>query len=551
MLAVLCVSLLIVNVDNTILNVALPSIARSMGASSGELQWIVDAYAIVFAGLLLVIGSLGDRFGRKWTFLVGLGVFAVGSALAAFSGTPDRLIAARAFMGMGAAAIMPSTLSILISVFSEPGERARAIGIWSGTAGLGVAVGPVAGGWLLARYWWGSVFLVNVPIALIGAVAAAWKVPNSRNPHSHRPDPIGGFLSIVGMGLLLWAIIEAPTRTWTSGLVLGALAGAIAVLTGFILWERGSDHPMLRLRLFESRRFSIAMLGMAFVLFALMGGLFTLTQYLQFSLGYSPLAAGLRVAPIAGVLLVSAPLSMAVVKKLGTRWVVVIGMILISIGLLLESSVTVHGRYLDVLPAFLAIGIGVGMAMAPCTDSVMGAVPPDEAGVGAATNGAALQTGGALGVAVLGSLLNGRYRGDLAPRLAALHVPRAVSNVVTGSLGGALQVAGRVGGQTGALLTSTARRAFVSGMDLAVLTGGLVVASAALLVLVLLPNRPLTRPADQLAPPPASPATDCPASPAPSRPGSRPSPVAAQISSGIISMAPQGHSVTQMPQPLQ
>ena len=314
MLAVLCVSLLIVSLDNTILNVALPVIVRTLHASSSSLQWIVDAYAIVFAGLLLVAGSLGDRLGRKWVFMAGLFVFATGSALSAFSGTPDRLIAARAFMGIGGAAIMPSTLSILTNTFTEPHERARAIGIWSGTTGLGVAIGPVAGGWLLAHFWWGSVFLLNVPIAVVGLLCSAPIVPNSKSPDAKRPDPLGAGLSIVGMGLLLWGIIEAPQRSWSSPLIIGAIVAAVAVLAVFAIWERHSSHPMLQVSFFSSRRFSAAMGAMGLVMFALMGGLFLLTQYLQFSLGCTAFQTGLRIAPIAGVLLVIAPLSSAIVR---------------------------------------------------------------------------------------------------------------------------------------------------------------------------------------------------------------------------------------------
>ena len=488
-LAVLCVSLLIVSLDNTILNVALPTIVRSMHASSSELQWIVDAYAVVFAGLLLVAGSLGDRLGRKWVFMVGLLVFAAGSAVSAFSSTPDHLIAARAFMGIGAAAIMPSTLSILTNVFTENESRARAIGFWSGTTGLGVAVGPVAGGWLLAHYWWGSVFLINVPIALVGFLAAAWLVPNSKNPVSKRPDPVGAALSILGLGLLLWGIIEAPSRTWSSPFVLGAIGASVIVVAGFIGWERRSTHPMLELSFFEARQFSVAMGAMGLVIFALMGGLFVLTQYLQFSLGYSPLQTGLRVAPIAAVLLVVAPLSTVLVRWAGRKPVVCTGMGLIALGLGLLSQVTVRGTYTDVLPAFLCMGIGTGLAFAPCTESVMGSLPLDQAGVGSATNSAALQIGGALGVGVLGSLLDTRYQNQLAPALAHYRIPESISSLITGSLGGALAVAQHVGGHLGTELSAFARYSFVSGMDLAVTVGAIVVGGAALVVLVLLPNR--------------------------------------------------------------
>jgi EmrB/QacA subfamily drug resistance transporter len=486
---VLCVSLLIVSLDNTILNVALPVIVRTLHASSSSLQWIVDSYAIVFAGLLLVAGSLGDRLGRKWVFMTGLAIFSAGSAVSAFSGTADRLIAARAFMGIGGAAIMPSTLSILTSTFTEARERARAIGIWSGTTGLGVAVGPVAGGWLLAHFWWGSVFLVNVPIALIGLFAAVWLVPNSKNPNTKRSDPIGAGLSIVGMGLLLWGIIEAPNRSWTSPLILGAIAAALAVLTLFIVWERHSSHPMLEVSFFKSRRFSAAVGAMGLVMFALMGGLFLLTQYLQFSLGYTAFETGLRIAPIAAVLLVVAPLSSVVDRLVGTKPVVFAGMAIVALGFGLLTRVTVHDTYMDVLPAFLLIGLGTGLAFAPSTESVMGSLPVDQAGVGAATNGAALQTGGALGVGVLGSLLNTRYQNQLAPVLAHYKMPASILHLITSSLGGALAVSQKIGGVLGPELANFARRSFVSGLDLAVSVGAAVVGTAGLVVLVVLPNR--------------------------------------------------------------
>ena len=488
-LAVLCVSLLLVSLDNTILNVALPVIVRTLHATSSSLQWIVDSYAIVFAGLLLVAGSLGDRLGRKWVFMTGLVLFSAGSAVSAFSGNADRLIAARAFMGIGGACIMPSTLSILTSTFTEARERARAIGIWSGTTGLGVAIGPVAGGWLLAHFWWGSVFLVNVPIAVVGLLAAIWVVPNSKNPNTKRPDPIGACLSIVGMGLLLWGIIEAPDRSWTSPLILGAIAAAVVVLAAFLTWERHSSHPMLEVSFFKSRRFSAAMGAMGLVMFALMGGLFLLTQYLQFSLGYSAFATGLRIAPIAAVLLVVAPFSSLVDHWVGTKPVVFAGMALVALGFGLLTRVTVHDTYIDVLPAFLLIGLGTGLAFAPCTESVMGSLPVDQAGVGAATNGATLQTGGALGVGVLGSLLNTRYQNRLAPVLAHYKMPSSILHLITGSLGGALAVGHQIGGVLGAELTNFARQSFVSGLDLAVTVGAVVVGTAGLVVLFVLPNR--------------------------------------------------------------
>ena len=488
-LGVLCVSLLLISIDNTVLNVALPSIVREMGADSSQLQWIVDAYAVVFAGLLLSMGSLGDRIGRKKVFVFGLATFALGSAGSAWSGSPDRLVATRAIMGIGAAAIMPSTLSILTNVFTRENERARSIGIWSATAGLGVAIGPMFGGWLLVHFWWGSVFLVNVPIAAAGLVASIWLVPDSRDPVARPPDVPGALLSTVGLALLLWGIIEAPSRSWTSPFVIGALAAAAVVVTAFVLWERHTDHPMLPLRFFGMRRFSAAISSLAMVLFALLGMFFLVTQYLQFALGYDPLQTGLRVGPIALVLLVVAPLSVVLARRFGTKPVVAGGMLCIAVALGLLSRTTTATTYPDLVPAFLLLGIGAGLAMAPSTESVMGSLPLAQAGVGSATSDTALQVGGALGVGVLGTLLNLRYQSLLTPLLAHHAIPTEVSGLILGSLGGALAVAGHVGGPTGAALAAGSRHAFISGMDLGLLVASLVVGVAGVVVLMVLPNR--------------------------------------------------------------
>ena len=488
-LAVLSVTLLLISLDTTILNVALPSIVRGLGASSSQLQWIVDAYAVVFAGLLLSVGALGDRVGRKWIFLVGLLVFAGGSALAAESASPDRLMLARAVMGVGAADLMPCTLSILTNVFTEEKDRVRAIGIWSGTTGLGVALGPILGGFLLAHFWWGSVFFVNVPVALLGLVAAIWLVPNSRNPRPRRPDPVGTALSIFGLGLLLWGIIEAPGRGWTSAAIMAALLAAGVVITSFVIWEQHVDHPMLPLRFFTNRRYSAAIAALALVLFALVGMFFLMTQYLQFALGYSPLEAGLRIAPVAVVLLAVAPLSMVLARRIGSKAVVSSGMILIAIGLGILSTTTVHGTYRDCVIPFILLGIGVALALAPCTESVMGSLPIEEAGVGSATNDVSMQVGAALGVGVLGTALNLRYQHLMAQLVSSSRVPANVQKVIEGSLGGALGVAQRAPTKLGDLLAAAARQAFISGMDLALIISAVAVGVAALVVLVLLPNR--------------------------------------------------------------
>ena len=488
-LSVLCVTLLLISLDNTILNVALPSVVRSLHATSSQLQWIVDAYAVVFAGLLLTLGALGDRVGRKWVFMGGLVVFGGGSALAAWSATPDRLTAARAVMGVGAAALMPCTLSILTNVFTSERDRARAIGLWSGTAGLGVAIGPILGGFLLVHYWWGSVFLINVPIAVAGLVAAAFLVPNSKNPLARRADPVGAALSMAGLGLLLWGIIEAPNRTWTSPPILAALIGSAIIIASFVVWERHVDHPMLPMQFFRNRRYSAAIASLALVLFALLGLFFLVTQYLQFCLGFSPLKTGLGIGPIALVLLVVAPSSVLLARRFGTKPVVACGLAFIAVGLGLLSRTTVHSTYGDCLPWFALIGVGVGLTLAPSTESVMGSLPREDAGVGSATSDTSMQIGGALGVGVLGTALNIRYQNFMTPLLAHQSIPASIDRLILGSLGGALAVADHLPGNSGDALAEAARRGFVSGMDLGLIVAAVVVGIAGLVVLAALPNR--------------------------------------------------------------
>ncbi|MGO9148973.1 MAG: DHA2 family efflux MFS transporter permease subunit [Acidimicrobiales bacterium] len=489
-LAVVCVSALIINVDNTILNVALPTLVRQLHASSSELQWIVDSYAMVFAGLLLVGGSLADRFGRKRFFLFGLTVFAGASTGAGFSGSVSLLIAWRAVMGIGAALTIPASLSIINDVFRDPTERAHAIGAWAGTIGLGIAIGPIAGGLLLARFWWGSVFLVNVPIAAAGFVAALMVVPDSKNPVAEQPDHAGGLLSIAGLGLLLWAIIEAPTEGWASGEVIGVGMASFAVLGTFVAWEARSRHPMLRLELFSDRRFSIAAAGESFGTFGLLGALFVQTQFLQFDLGYSPLQAGLRILPIAVVLVVSAPLSPVLARFVGMKFTVAAGLAAIAGGMWQVSAASsASTTYGAVVPGMLLIGLGAGLLLPTATNSVVGSVPQGDSGIGSASNAVALQVGGALGVAVFGSVLSTRYQDRMTSALAGRHVPTAAMQTILGSLGGALAVADRAGGATGALLERAARAAFMSGNKVALAVGGIVALAGALLVLAGLPSR--------------------------------------------------------------
>jgi len=496
-LAIVCLAALIINVDNTILNVALPTLVRDLHATSSQLQWIVDSYAVVFAGLLLVGGTLADRFGRKRFFLIGLSVFALGSIGAALSSSVTTLIAFRALMGAGAALTIPTSLAIINDIFRDPGQRARAIGVWGGTIGLGIAIGPIAGGLLLSRFWWGSIFLVNVPIACVGFLGAALVVPDSKNSHVQRPDPVGATLSIAGLGLLLWAIIEGPTRGWTSGTVVGAGLASVVVLGSFVIWESRSTHPMLKLEFFRQRGFSVALAAECLAVFGLMGALFLSTQFLQFDLGFSPLDAGIRILPIAITVVVGATASPMAARLVGIKVTVTAGLVSIAAGLWqVSASSRFDTSYADVVLGLLLIGLGAGLMLPTATNSVIGSVPRGDSGMGSASNTVALQVGGALGVAVIGSVMLTRYQSQMATALLGRHVPSSVAQTIFGSLGAALGVAARVGGSTGVELARAAHTAFMSGNEVALAVGAIVALAAAVLVLVALPS--------QAPPPPPS-----------------------------------------------
>jgi EmrB/QacA subfamily drug resistance transporter len=489
-LGVLCFSLLLIVVDNTIVNVALPTIQRDLGASTSQLQWIVDAYVLVFAGLLLTAGALGDRFGRKGALSIGLIVMIVSSAASALATEPSHLIATRALMGVGAALIMPSTLSILTNVFTDSKERGRAIAIWAGTAGMAVALGPVTGGWLLEHFWWGSVFLVNIPVALVALAAGRLIVPTSRDPEARRLDLVGAGLSIVGLVTLVWAIISAGEDGWTQPHVLTGFAVAAVLLGGFAWWERRSDHPMLDMDLFKNRRFSAASGAITLVFFAMFGAFFLLTQYLQFVLGYSAFEAGVRLLPMAAVMMVVAPMSARLVERVGTKAVVGSGLLIASAGLFAISFLTPGSSYAEVLGAMLVLALGMSLTMAPATESIMGALPPAKAGVGSAVNDTTRELGGALGVAVLGSLLSGVYAANITDAIARIPgIPAAVAEMAREQLGGALAAAEQIGGESGQALATAAQSAFVDGMSLAVTVGAFVILAAAVGVFLFLPAR--------------------------------------------------------------
>jgi len=486
-LAVLCVSLLVIVIDNTIVNVALPTLVRDLGTSVSDLQWVVDAYTLVFAGLLLTAGSLGDRFGRKGALTIGLVIFGAASVAAAFAGGVTPLIAARAVMGIGAALIMPATLSILTNVFTNSRERALAIGLWSGVAGIAVALGPVTGGFLLDHFWWGSVFIVNVPIVIGAIIAGHFLVPTSRNPEQPRLDLVGAALSIVGLGALVAAIIEAPSNGWTSPVILAGFAVAIVALTSFVLWERNVDEPMLDVRLFANARFSAASINVTLVFFSLFGFIFLATQYLQFVLGYSAFDAGVRTLPFAFALMVMAPLSSKAVQWVGTKRVVVTGMLTFSSGLVVASTSTVTSGYPRVMIAMILMGAGMGLSVAPATESIMGALPLHQAGVGSAVNDTSREVGGALGVAIVGSMLSSLYATNLNAKLPT-GVPAQVRDAADQSVGAALQVSSQLG-RVGAPLAGAARESFVYAMSRASLVTAAVAFVGALLAWRFLPAR--------------------------------------------------------------
>jgi EmrB/QacA subfamily drug resistance transporter len=462
-LAVLCLSLFVIVVDNTIVNVALPTLVRDLGTSISQLQWVVDSYTLVFAGLLLTAGSLGDRFGRHGALNVGLAVFGVASAGAAFSGGVTALVAARALMGVGAALIMPATLSILTNVFTDARERAVAIALWSAVAGAAVALGPVSGGFLLEHLWWGSVFIVNVPIVIFAVVAGHFLVPTSRDPAAPRIDWIGAVLSIVGLTALVWSIIEAPGRGWTSSGVVDGLVTAVAVLGLFVWWELRAREPMLDLRFFRNPRFTASSAAITLVAFALFGFIFIATQYLQFVLGYSAFSAGLHTLPFAGAVMVVAPLSSKLVDRFGTKGVVAAGLLLFTAGMVVVAGTSIGSGYDRVLVTMLLLGGGLALAQPPATEAIMGSLPRAKAGVGSAVNDTTRELGGALGVAIIGSTLSSVYASGIGDRLGRA-TPSSTVVAAKNSVGAALVVAQRIGGAAGADVANAAREAFVHAM---------------------------------------------------------------------------------------
>jgi EmrB/QacA subfamily drug resistance transporter len=487
-LAVMCMSLLLIVMDNTIVNVALPTIQSELGATTGQLQWIVDAYILVFAGLLLTMGSLGDRFGRRGALAAGQAVMGVASVLSSFANDPSQLIAARAVMGIGGALVMPATLSIITNVFTVPRERAQAIAIWSATAGMAVAIGPVTGGWLLEHWWWGSVFLINVPVVVLAVVLGRAFVPTSRDPEAPPIDIPGALLSIAGLTSLVYGIIEGPDG-WGATRVVGAFAVSAVLLAAFAVWERRTAHPMLDVSLFRNPRFSAASGAIAVTFFALFGTFFLFTLLLQSVMGYTPLQAGIRLLPMAATQLVVAPASARLAQRFGSKTVVASGMAIAALGLLLTSQVTAGVSYPELAACLVVLSAGFAMMMPSATDAIMGSVPPAKAGVGSAVNDTTRELGGAFGVAIMGSVVTAAYGSQVRDAVAGSPLPATAVEAVSDQVGAAMAVAQQIGGEPGRRLAEVASAAFVDGMSTALIVAAVVMAAGAALVARFLPAR--------------------------------------------------------------
>jgi EmrB/QacA subfamily drug resistance transporter len=490
-LGVVVVGLLAIVIDNTVLNVALKTIASppgrgGLGASQAELEWAINSYTLVFAGLLFTFGIVGDRIGRKRVLMAGLILFGVGSLFSAYSHSPDQLIAARAVMGLGGAAVMPQTLSIIANVF-EAAERARAIGIWTSAVGIGVAIGPVLGGLLLTHFWWGSVFLINVPVTVIGAVAALILVPESRNPSHAKIDFIGVLASVLGLILLVFGIVQGGDgESWLSAGVLGPVFGGLAVLALFAWYESRIEHPSLDVRLFKNRSLSASVGSMALLFFGMGGVYFFTSFYLQNVRGYSPLLTGLLAVPFAVGQFVMAPRSASLVNRLGIRSVMLAGMLMNAVAIGGWAFLSEGSPIWIVAVLFVVQGAGLGLAAPAATSAVMEALPRERAGAGSALTNTARQVAVALSVAVLGSILSQAYRSSLDPTLSAL--PATARNAAGSSITATQAVAAQLG-QAGQFLLAPADSAFVDAMRITTAIAAALAVVGAFAVLRWLPGR--------------------------------------------------------------
>ena len=498
-LAVLCLSVLLTVVDNTIVNVALPTISRTLSASTQDLQWIVDAYTLVFAGLLIVGGNLGDRLGRRRVLQAGLVLFALMSVASALSRSTGELIASRAAMGVAAALIYPATLALLTNVFTDARERATAIGIWSGVSGLAVAIGPVTGGLLLRHFSWSSVFYVNVPVVIIALVAGMRLLPESRDPRAGRFDPLGALLSIGGVGLLVWTVIEAPRHGWASATTIAGFAGALVILAAFVGWQLRRPDPLLDVRLFANPRFTAASGAIALAFFGLFGFIFLITQYFQLVLSYDPLRAGLATLPFAVVTGVVSPAAIALMKRAGTKVVVTAGLALMSTGFVVAAGTSADSAYWGRIITSMIL---IAASASPATEAIMGALPPAKAGVGSAVNDTTRELGGTLGVAIVGSIMSSAYSSHGLTALTKIGAPAALTSAAQQSVVAGLHASAYLPPGLRDVAAAATRQAFMAGLHNGSLVAAGATAVAALATLAFLPAR--VRPAVTVPARPAS-----------------------------------------------
>ncbi|MGB6059629.1 MAG: DHA2 family efflux MFS transporter permease subunit [Microthrixaceae bacterium] len=485
-LGVLCLSLLIIMIGNTSLNVAIPILSEQLQSTNSQLQWMVDAYSLVFAGLLFTAGNFGDRYGRKGILQAGLVLFGLATAYAGFfADSSASLIGARLVMGAGAAMVMPATLSIITNIFPTH-ERAKAVALWAGISGAGSALGPLLTGFVLEHFDWNAVFLVNIPFIALALVLGLKLVPRSKGEGGTPLDVPGAVLSGVGLSVIIYALIEAPSHGWLSPTTLGIAAVGLASIAGFIFHELRTDYPMLDVRLFGIRSFGTSSLILTMVFFALMGTFFSLTQLLQLAWGYSALEAAVRLLPISVAMMIAAPQSANMAQRFGKSRVVGTGMGLVALGILMISRVGVHPDYLLLVSGASIMAFGMGLAMSPTTDLLMSSVPRKNAGMGSAMNDTTRELGGSLGVAIFGSLLASKYVHGLSDLLPAL--PARAQELVSGSLGGAMSVASKDPVHGPAILES-ATQAWLDGLRLSLLIASFIVAVAGVLAWRLLPNQ--------------------------------------------------------------
>jgi EmrB/QacA subfamily drug resistance transporter len=487
-LAVVSLAVFITTLDGLIVNIALPSLAVDLGATNRQLQWIVDAYLLAFTGLLLAAGGLGDRFGRRRSLLVGLAFFGLTSAYAGSVDSPQALILARGLMGIGAAAIFPATLAIITNLFTDARERAAAIGIWSAVSGIGVAAGPIVGGWLLEHYWWGSVFFINVPVIIVAIVATLAVVPESRDASTPRIDLTGLALSIAAITALVFTIIEAPEFGWLDARTAAGFTLAGVLLAAFVTWELRTEAPLLPVRIFEDLRFSAASVSVTAGFFALFGFVFLITQYFQLIRGYGPFEAGLRTLPVAISIAVASVLSPRLVDRIGTKLVVAGGLALMATAFFWVSFASTTTPYAEIVMQMVLLGSGLGSTTAPATESIMGSLSADKAGVGSAVNDTTRELGGTLGVAVIGSVFSSIYIGALGDGPVIESLPAEARLATEESVAAAGIVARSLGQVAPAYLTEVSD-AFLAGLGVACLVVAAVAAAGSLFALRFLPAR--------------------------------------------------------------